>query len=109
MVRSLPRQQGAAEHDEAALAVFINDPESTTPAPVGVLQSVYGIAPRKTEFAALLAKGLDLERIAACSGITKETARSRLKSVFAKTGTHQQAELLRLVLQSSIDIRDAGG
>ena len=108
VVRSLPRRQGTAGDVDAALAVFINDPESTTPALVGVLQSVYGLTPRETEFAGLLAKGLDLDRIAASSGITKETARSRLKSVFAKTGTHRQAELLRLVLQSSIDIRSAG-
>ena len=109
VIRCLARRQRASGENHTALAVFINDPDATAPALVGVLQRVYGLTPRETEFTRMLAEGLDLERIAALSGVTKETARSRLKSVFAKTGTHRQAELLRLVLKSSMDIREARG
>ena len=84
VVRSLPRRQGTAEADEAALAVFINDPESTSPALLGVLRDVYGLTPRETEFTSMLAQGFDLEHIAASSGITKKTARSRLKASLPK-------------------------
>jgi DNA-binding CsgD family transcriptional regulator len=47
--------------------------------------------------AALLAGGMELEAIAASLHISPTTARNQLKSVFGKTGTRRQPELVALL------------
>jgi DNA-binding CsgD family transcriptional regulator len=49
-----------------------------------------------------LGNGDSVEQIADELGVSRETVRSQLKRVFAKTGTHRQAELLRLVLAGPV-------
>jgi DNA-binding CsgD family transcriptional regulator len=39
------------------------------------------------------------------NGVTFNTARAQLRSVFGKTGVRRQAELIRLLLGSSASIR----
>jgi DNA-binding CsgD family transcriptional regulator len=56
------------------------------------------ISPREAELAALLAQGLDMSLIAARMGISLHTARTHLKTIFAKTGCCSQVELIRRIL-----------
>jgi DNA-binding CsgD family transcriptional regulator len=51
----------------------------------------------EARLAARLASGEALEMVAEQFGIAKETGRSQLKSIFAKTGVHRQAELVALL------------
>jgi DNA-binding CsgD family transcriptional regulator len=44
-----------------------------------------------------LALGRGIDEIADSCAVTRETARSRLKQVFSKTGTHSQAQLVALL------------
>lgn len=57
-----------------------------------------GISPREAELAALLTQGLELGQVAARLRISVHTARTHLKTIFAKTGCHSQAELIRRIL-----------
>ena len=50
---------------------------------------------------ATLVAGGTLEQHAQCRGISPGTARGQLKQVLSKTGTHRQAELVRLALSSA--------
>lgn len=83
------------------LLVTVSDPEARDPVPtVGELQVVYGLTPAEANLAAGLSKGAALVRIAERQGIAVATARKYLRSVFEKTGTHRQAELVqRLVTE----------
>lgn len=56
-----------------------------------------GLSPAETRLARRIGNGERLLDIADAEGITLETARDRLKSVFAKTDTHRQSELALLV------------
>jgi DNA-binding CsgD family transcriptional regulator len=57
----------------------------------------FGLTPAEARLAALLATGQSLEKAAEALGVTRETARSRVKSIFQKTDTHRQGALVALL------------
>lgn len=63
----------------------------------GRLQRMFGLTPAEAELAERLASGESLETIAEVRHITIDTARTQLRTVFKKTGTHRQGELVSLV------------
>lgn len=62
-----------------------------------VFSRAFRLTPAEARLAALLAIGETLENAADTLGVTKETARSRIKSIFQKTDTHRQATLVALL------------
>lgn len=60
---------------------------------------LFGFTPAEARLARRVISGCELSEIAAESRLSLETARSHLKSVFAKTETHRQAELVSLLLR----------
>ena len=62
------------------------------------LRQLYRLTPAESRVAAALAMGKTMEAIAADHGVTEATLRSQLKSIFGKTGTSRQLELVRLAL-----------
>lgn len=61
----------------------------------------WGLSPRERELANALVAGQSLADYATARGITRETARSQLKSLFNKTGTHRQHELVALLMRGA--------
>jgi DNA-binding CsgD family transcriptional regulator len=61
------------------------------------LRDVFRLTNAEAKLAARLAGGEDLDAAAAALGVTRQTARSQLKSIFGKTDTHRQAELVALL------------
>lgn len=81
------------------LLVTVSDPDDRDPVPtVSELQVVYGLTPAEAKLAAGLSRGAALARIAEHQGIAVATARTYLRSVFDKTGTHRQAELVQRLM-----------
>ena len=78
--------------DCQALMVLI-DPDKRWRPPELALQRAFGLTPAEAKLAAKISAGVRLETIATEHGIAKETGRNQLKSIFAKTGVHSQAEL----------------
>ena len=73
-------------------------PQRGGPRPsVVALQQAFGFSPAEAKLAADIALGKTLLEIAAQSGVSKETLRSRLKSIFGKTATSRQSELALLL------------
>jgi DNA-binding CsgD family transcriptional regulator len=62
-----------------------------------VLHSRFRLTPAEARIALGIARGEALRAIAETHGIAVATARTQLKSVFKKTGTHRQAELTALL------------
>jgi len=66
----------------------------TAPDPI---RTLFSLTPAESRLASELARGNTISAAAAASGITLNTARDRLKSIFAKTRTRRQAELVSLI------------
>ena len=63
-----------------------------------LLRDLFGLTQAEVQLAHALAAGKDLDEIALARGCTRNTVRNQLKQVFSKTGTHRQAELVRLLV-----------
>lgn len=62
-----------------------------------LLRRAFGLTPAEARLAVALTAGSGLGPAAATLGVGRETARTQLRSVFAKTGTRRQAELSALL------------
>jgi DNA-binding CsgD family transcriptional regulator len=60
------------------------------------LRAAFGLTPAEARLAVQLAEGKGLNEAARTLGITRATASSQLRAVFAKTNTQRQAELVGL-------------
>ena len=67
------------------------------------LRSRFGCTRAEATLAQLLGHGEALREAARAMGVTYETARTRLKRVFDKTGVHTQAQLVGLVLRGAAE------
>jgi DNA-binding CsgD family transcriptional regulator len=65
--------------------------------PRQLLEGLFDLSPAEARVAGGLADGATVEQLASRKGISQETVRGHLKAVFAKTGTHRQSELVRLL------------
>ena len=79
-----------------AVAVLIDPNKRWLPAEM-TLRASFGFTPAEARLAAKISSGAALEFVAGGLGISKETGRNQLKSIFAKTGVHRQAELVAVV------------
>lgn len=70
----------------------------TRPLSEASLRRQFCLTPAEAQIALGLADGETLAAIAETRGVSVSTARGQLKSVFAKTGTHRQAELITLLI-----------
>jgi DNA-binding CsgD family transcriptional regulator len=67
--------------------------------PAAILAKTFHLTPAEAKLACVIARGASPEIAAGELKISRETARNQLKSVFAKTDTHRQSELVALILQ----------
>jgi DNA-binding CsgD family transcriptional regulator len=94
------RNRNALQNGEAAIAVLANDPELAPAIDVQMLRDWYDLTLAEARVAMLLASGLSVDEIAERLGIGANTARTHLKSIFGKTDTRRQGELIRLLLSN---------
>jgi DNA-binding CsgD family transcriptional regulator len=81
-----------------AVAVLISDPRESA-APLDHLASFFGLTNKELEIARLLTAGHDLPQIGEQLDMRINTVRTHLRSLFAKTNTNRQAELVALLLR----------
>jgi DNA-binding CsgD family transcriptional regulator len=67
--------------------------------PAAILAKTFRLTPSEAKLACIIARGAPPDIAARELKISRETARHQLKSVFAKTDTHRQSELVALLLQ----------
>jgi DNA-binding CsgD family transcriptional regulator len=67
--------------------------------PAAILAKTFRLTPSEAKLACIIARGAPPDIAARELKISRETARNQLKSVFAKTNTHRQSELVALLLQ----------
>ena len=67
--------------------------------PAAILAKTFCLTPSEAKLACVIARGASPGIAAREFKISRETTRNQLKSVFAKTNTHRQSELVALLLQ----------
>ena len=93
------------ESGNVSYAVYIFDPEQQRTSAIDLFTSSYDLSPSEAELALCLAQGDSLEDAAAKRGVSRNTAKTQLHSIFSKTETNRQAELLSLMLRSVAGIK----
>lgn len=78
--------------------VILSDPDFTPLSRSVLLRCAYGLTPSECRIAELLAQGHTVSEAAEMLGRTQAGARFQLKSIFRKTDTRRQTDLLRLIL-----------
>ncbi|WP_162653008.1 helix-turn-helix transcriptional regulator [Lentilitoribacter sp. Alg239-R112] len=86
--------------DNVNMVVMIFDPYSKSNSTVNLFASSYGLTSAESMLAIELAHGISLDEFTAKKGISTNTARTQLKSIFAKTETSRQHELVSVLLRS---------
>lgn len=84
-----------------AAVVFLSDPNRNLKNPADSMQSCYGLTPAECRLAMVLLEGRSLKESANSCGVTHNTAKSQLKSIFSKTQVQRQSELIRVLLNSA--------
>ena len=83
----------------ARAVIFLAAPDAARSVDELALIAAFGLTAREAEVAARVASGATIGGLAEAWGISANTVRGYLKAVFDKTGTHRQADLVRLVMQ----------
>ena len=81
----------------AVVAVFLVDPELNEAAPADVLQTLFGFTGAEARLALSVFGGNSLSETAELNRVSRETVKSQMSAVFAKTGTRRQGEVVRLL------------
>ncbi|MGD9670830.1 MAG: helix-turn-helix transcriptional regulator [Hyphomicrobiaceae bacterium] len=84
---------------EPEAMLLLTDPSVRHHVRAGQLELLFGLTPAEARLAQTLAEGISIKGYAAAAGVAVGTARVQLKSVFAKTNTSRQAELVALLAQ----------
>ncbi len=88
------------QHEENYVGVILRSPVAPPVCDPGLLQDLYGLTRAEARLMSAIVAGQTLESAAGSFGVGRETLRSQLKSLRAKTGTSSQVDLVRLGTQS---------
>lgn len=88
-----------AMRERPAAILFVTDPDRNGVSPMAWLAQRFGLTAAEAVFAGEILAGGGIQAAADRLQISRSTGRSHLARIFEKTGTHRQAELVRLMLQ----------
>ena len=78
--------------------LLVSDPDLAVNPAANMLASLYKLSPAEAQLAAALASGANVTDYAEVRELSLNTVRTQLNQILAKTGTHRQAELVKLIL-----------
>jgi DNA-binding CsgD family transcriptional regulator len=101
LVAPLPVHRVVLTGNGAAAAVFVTHPDRMVVLDAQAIRGLFGLTAAESDLVRCLVAGFSVHQAAAHLGLREQTLRTRLKTVFQKTNTNRQAELVRLVLMSA--------
>ena len=99
-IRAIPIGEPGSAFDNSAAAILLFQNTTAPSLDAARLLSI-GLSPAEASLAVALAAGETLEGYATRSRRSLGTIRSQLRSIFSKTDTHRQSELILLVLRTA--------
>jgi DNA-binding CsgD family transcriptional regulator len=98
-----PLQSGAfAEWTQPLALVALIEPAPNLEQVAGRMRDLYALTAAEARVAAMVALGRTVKEMARANGVTEATLRTQLRSIFDKTGTARQAELVQRALAGSL-------
>jgi DNA-binding CsgD family transcriptional regulator len=98
VVHVVPTSGQSQDLFEGGLAVLVVTPVAAPEAPdAPVIRALFDLSAGEARVARELTRGQTIDQIADNAGVTRETVRSQVKAVLAKTGTTRQAEVTALL------------
>lgn len=93
-VVTLPARPHALHFDfQPCALVLVREERPDKARAVALLQTAFELTASEAAVALQVAAGRDLQSVARDRGVSYETVRNQLKSVFGKLGVHRQSEL----------------
>jgi DNA-binding CsgD family transcriptional regulator/PAS domain-containing protein len=77
--------------------IFVSDPSQKVRPPDVILRVLFGLTPAESRLALLLCDGHTPRQIADLIGVSTNTLKTQLTSIYRKTGTSRQSQLVRLL------------
>lgn len=100
VVGQAPAPEFVAAGGGPAAVLFLTDPTHGPRISAEAIRDLLGLTQSEAAVAAHLAEGLAPAEVAARLGISANTVRAHLRSIFGKTGVKRQSQLVQLVHQS---------
>lgn len=97
LVLPLDPKVGCRDERRSAALVVIVDPDREIPGAPKALRQLYGLTGAEARVAMAALRGEGLRSIAEELAVSVNTVRTHLQRAFEKTGTHRQAELVRML------------
>lgn len=91
------REMGAFGLRPVVMLLFYH-PASAPAIDASLLYAMFGLSPAECRIATQLAEGRTLKEIASANGTQHDTVRKQLQSIYQKTSTKRQPELVKLLL-----------
>jgi DNA-binding CsgD family transcriptional regulator len=101
IVTVFPARMTSVGYRPVSSIMLITDPAAIQVCPK-VLRRIWGLTAAEARVAASLAAGLSPAEIAVRHGVSEATVRTQMRTIFEKTGTHRQGELIRLLTSIGI-------
>lgn len=86
------------------VALYLCDPDTSFHLPAEALRSLYDMTPTEASVAMGLVNGLSTMQISEQHGVSLETIRSQLKSIYLKMGVNKQQDVIRTLLSGVVRI-----
>jgi DNA-binding CsgD family transcriptional regulator len=83
--------------DQCRAWVWVSDPNADRPDLHRRLQVIFGLTPAEQRVAAAMLTGLTTAEIADRQGVSLNTIRSQVQSIFGRLGVRRQSDMIRLV------------
>ena len=101
----VPVKHSAHDLFVGAIALLVATPLSAPKAPSeNLLNGLFDLTPAEARVARAIIVGQTVESFSSSLGVSRETVRAQLKSVFAKTGVQRQAELVALLVGKTLPL-----
>lgn len=98
VIHVVPTSGQSRDLFDGGLAILVVTPVTAPDAPdAKIIRALFDLSPSEARIARSLTRGQTIDQIAESSGVTRETIRSQVKAVMAKTGTARQAEVAALL------------
>lgn len=104
MVAMLDDSQATATKGKVAL--YLSIPESPFNLSAEALHTLYALTPAESGVAIALVNGLSPAQISQANGVSIETVRSQLKSIFTKMDVKKQQDVIRILLSGILHIKN---